>query len=320
MSRSLRGGPLVQQQENRPDRTLGKGKRRAAWPGPAWPPRGSLPPLPCRLEGAAAGLHAAAPAAHSCLCNKCHVCILAHHPQWPAPQDRRLAPNLRVPENLPLGRPAHQAQSGRFPPLIPGEQDGRPPPTRPTYTLHHAGCRPRDPGRTPAALSSSDFEGPPGGARPRAGDAPEPARHPPSPTEEAVGPVGRRVPGPRRPVSQPVARRGRRVAAPAGLAPGPGRRRARELGGGGEGARRLRSRSAARGSRASGRARTHLHTPRSGRARAAGAPARTAADSCCSSAAARQPGARGRGGRGDRAGGEAKRGASRGSCVRACGR
>lgn len=140
---------------------------------------------------------------------------------------------------------------------------------------------------------------------------------PPSPAEEAVGPAGRRVPGPRRPVSQPVARRGRRVAAPAGLAPGPGRRRARELGGGGEGARRLRSRSPARGSRASGRARTHLHTPRSGRARAAGAPARTAADSCCSSAAARQPGARGRGGRGGRAGGEAKRGASRGSCVRA---
>lgn len=30
----------MRQQENRPDRTLGKGKRRAAWPGPAWPAPG----------------------------------------------------------------------------------------------------------------------------------------------------------------------------------------------------------------------------------------------------------------------------------------
>lgn len=35
--------------------------------------------------------------------------------------------------------------------------------------------------------------------------------------------------------------------------------------------------------RASGRARTHLHTPQSRRARAAAAPARTVADSCCNS-------------------------------------
>lgn len=37
-------------------------------------------------------------------------------------------------------------------------------------------------------------------------------------------------------------------------------------------------------------ARTHLHTPRSGRTRAAGVPARTATDSCCSSSLGRRQG------------------------------
>lgn len=55
-------------------------------------------------------------------------------------------------------------------------------------------------------------------------------------------------------------------------------------------------------------ARTHLHTPRSGRARAAGAPARTVADSCCSSGLARRRG----GGEVGRP--QAKKGARPGSC------
>lgn len=79
--------------------------------------------------------------------------------------------------------------------------------------------------------------------------------------------------------------------------------------GGGPGGRR-----GARG-RAGG-PRTHLHTPQSGRARAAGAPARSAADSCCSSAAPPQPGPGG----GEAGRPEAGKGASRGPCVRASGR
>lgn len=56
-----------------------------------------------------------------------------------------------------------------------------------------------------------------------------------------------------------------------------------------------RAGSAGSAARTSGRARTHLRTPRSGRARAAGAPARSAADSCCSAGRRRAARARGRG-------------------------
>lgn len=67
-----------------------------------------------------------------------------------------------------------------------------------------------------------------------------------------------------------------------------------------------RERSAPAAARASGRARTHLHTPRSRRARAAGAPARRAADSCCSSGR-RGPGEPARGRRGWAPGGQERR-------------
>ena len=89
----------------RADQT-GLGGKGGDQPGPALPgpAQGRLPQLTCRLQGATAGLHATAPAARSCLCNKCHVCILAHHPQWPAPLDRPAAPNF------PRGSPAHPAQ------------------------------------------------------------------------------------------------------------------------------------------------------------------------------------------------------------------
>lgn len=104
------GEPPVWEQESRADRTLGRGREDQL--GQA------LPLLTCRLKGATAGLHAAAPAARSCLCNKCHVCILAHHPEWPAPRARRAAPSLQGPENLQLGRPAHQAQVSSLHSLI----------------------------------------------------------------------------------------------------------------------------------------------------------------------------------------------------------
>lgn len=95
----------------RADQT-GLGGKGGDQPGPALPgpAQGRLPLLTCRLKGATAGLHAAALAARSCLCNKCHVCILAHHPQWPAPPDRPAAPNRWEPENLPRRNPAHRTQ------------------------------------------------------------------------------------------------------------------------------------------------------------------------------------------------------------------
>lgn len=135
----------------------------------------------------------------------------------------------------------------------------------------------------------------------------------PSPlSETAVAPAGP-VPGPGRPVSESAARRSRRVAAPALLAPGSREAENARVGGGGKGARGRRSRKAARGARASRGARTHLHTQQSGKARAAGAPARSAADSCCFSAAPPQPGPGG----GEAGRPEAGKGASRGPCVRA---
>lgn len=79
------GVGLLWEPDSRADRTLGKGgedQPGPALPGSAW---GRLPLLTGRLRGATAGLHAAASASRYCLCNKCHVCILAHHPQWPAP-------------------------------------------------------------------------------------------------------------------------------------------------------------------------------------------------------------------------------------------
>lgn len=65
-----------------------------------------------------------------------------------------------------------------------GERDAPPP-----DSLQHVGRGARDPGRTPAALSSSDCEGRPGGARLRTGEAPGRAE-PPTAPEGAVSAAG----------------------------------------------------------------------------------------------------------------------------------
>lgn len=94
---------------------LGLGRRRPAQPGWARPClREAASAHTCRPKGATAGLHAATPSAHSCLCNKCHVCMLAHHPRFPAPLDRREAPSLQGPEDVQHGSPAHPTLVSSF--------------------------------------------------------------------------------------------------------------------------------------------------------------------------------------------------------------
>lgn len=85
----------------------------------------------------------------------------------------------------------------------------------------------------------------------------------------------------RRAPCQLVAGRGRRVAASALQAPDSSRQRAQGWSRG-PGAQQ-RHRENCEGSAGEQETRTHLQTRRSGRARASGAPAHTAADSCCSS-------------------------------------
>lgn len=115
-------------------------------PGLALPSlaRWRLPLLSCRLKGAAAGLHTAASAARSCLCNKCHVCILAHHLQWPVPRDQSSWGFLTCRVQKTFNERAQPTGFRSVPSIDPrGEQDMPPhqPPPRGDVGRRTAGAR-----------------------------------------------------------------------------------------------------------------------------------------------------------------------------------
>lgn len=94
------------------------------------------------------------PQLRSCVCNKCHVCILAHHVQCSAPSDQTSRRFLTPRVQKPFNEGAQPTGLRSVPSIDPrGARD------MPPATLHQVGCGARDTRSTPEGLRSEDCEG-----------------------------------------------------------------------------------------------------------------------------------------------------------------